>query len=320
MMSLKPLLTLCAPSGPRARLSTLIFHRVLPAEDPLFPDEVHAPRFDAICGWVREWFNVLPLDEAAARLAQGTLPARALTMTFDDGYADNREVAAPILQRHSLPCTFFVATGFLDGGRMWNDTIIESMRESRLPVLDLRGLHPKLDPLDRISLADVPSRRRAIDTVIGIAKYLPPEERHVLVEAVAARAEVAPRNDLMMSSAQVRELRTMGLQVGAHTVSHPILRTLTREQARAEIETSKKTLEAILGEEVSVFAYPNGKPGEDYSADNVELVREAGFRAAASTHWGCARQGTDLHQIPRFTPWDRSRLAFGTRLVRNMFA
>lgn len=317
MMLLKPLLTLCASSGPRARLSTLIFHRVLPAQDPLFPDEVHAARFDAICSWVREWFNVLPLDEAAARLAEGTLPARALAMTFDDGYADNREVAAPILRRHSLPCTFFVATGFLDGGRMWNDTIIESMRESRLPVLDLRGLHPQLD---RLPLPDVPSRRRAIDSVIGLAKYLPPDERHVLVDAVAQRAEVVPRNDLMMTSAQVRELRGMGLQVGAHTVSHPILRTLTRTQAQAEIESSKKKLEAILGEEVSVFAYPNGKPGEDYSPDNVEMVREAGFRAAASTHWGCAKQGTDLHQIPRFTPWDRSRLAFGARLARNMFA
>ena len=316
MMFLKPLLTLCASAGPRARLSTLIFHRVLPVEDALFPGEVHAARFDAICGWLREWFNVLPLDEAAIRLAQGTLPARAMALTFDDGYADNREVAAPILQRHSLPCTFFVATGFLDGGRMWNDTIIESMRETRLPTLDLRGLHPQLD---RLMLPDLQSRRQAIDTVIGIAKYLPPEERHVLVDAVAERAEVTPRVDLMMTSAQVREMRAMGLQVGAHTVSHPILRTLTRAQARTEIESSKKTLESILGEEVKLFAYPNGKPEEDYSTDAVELVREAGFLAAASTHWGCAKRGTDLHQIPRFTPWDRSRLAFGARLARNMF-
>jgi peptidoglycan/xylan/chitin deacetylase (PgdA/CDA1 family) len=316
MMFLKPLLTLCAPTGPRARLSTLIFHRVLPVEDPLFPGEIHAARFDAICGWLREWFNVLPLDEAAIRLAQGTLPARAMALTFDDGYADNREVAAPILQRHALPCTFFVATGFLDGGRMWNDTIIESIRETRLPMLDLRGLHPQFD---RVMLPNLQSRRQAIDATIGVAKYLPPEERHVLVDAVAERAEVVPRVDLMMSSAQVREMRTMGLQVGAHTVSHPILRTLTRDQARTEIESSKKTLETILGEEVKLFAYPNGKPEEDYSADAVELVREAGFLAAASTHWGCAKQGTDLHQIPRFTPWDRSRLAFGARLARNMF-
>ena len=68
--------------------------------------------------WVRDWFNVLPLSEAASRLAQGTLPARALSITFDDGYADNREIAAPILQRLGLSATFFIATSFLGGGCM----------------------------------------------------------------------------------------------------------------------------------------------------------------------------------------------------------
>ncbi|MDP2005221.1 MAG: polysaccharide deacetylase family protein [Rubrivivax sp.] len=316
-MLIKPLLTLGASSGRHARLSTLIFHRVLPAEDALFPDEVHAARFDAICGWLREWFNVLPLDEAAVRLSQGTLPARALALTFDDGYADNRGIAAPILQRHDLPCTFFVATGYLDGGRMWNDTVIEAIRHTRLATLDLRGLHAQLGPLE---LPDLPSRRRAIDAVIKVAKYLPVQERQALVDAVANRAEVVPPVDLMMSSAQVREMRAMGMQIGAHTVSHPILARLSRTEARAEIEGSKQSLESMLGEAVSLFAYPNGKPGEDYSPESVELVREAGFATAVSTTWGVSTRQTDRHQLLRFTPWDRGRLGFGLRLWRNMMA
>ena len=78
------------------------------------------------------------------RLQQGRLPPRALAITFDDGYADNRTVAAPLLERHGLPCTFFVATGFLDGGRMWNDTLIETVRRAPGQTLDLRDLTPDL--------------------------------------------------------------------------------------------------------------------------------------------------------------------------------
>ncbi|WP_163360867.1 polysaccharide deacetylase family protein, partial [Escherichia coli] len=91
---------------------------------------------DAILGWLRSWFNVLPLDEAAQRLKDGSLPARAAALSFDDGYADNHDIALPLLQKHGLPCSFFIATGFLDGGRMWNDTLIESIRLSTKPLLD----------------------------------------------------------------------------------------------------------------------------------------------------------------------------------------
>ena len=316
-MPLRPLFSVLAPAGDRARLSSLIFHRVLPARDELFPEEVDAGQFDAICAWVRNWFNVLPLDEAAERLAAGTLPPRALTLTFDDGYADNREVAAPLLQRHGLPCTFFVATGFLDGGRMWNDTLIESFRRTRLQQLDLRGLHPALQSHE---LSGPAQRRAGIDRSIAALKYLEPQERQRLVDAVAQRAEVELPADLMMSSAQVKELRTMGMQVGAHTVSHPILQRLPRDAARAEIETSKRRLEQILGESVSLFAYPNGKPGEDYSPESVELVKEAGFATAVSTQWGFSTRSTDRFQLRRFTPWDRTRLRFGLRMARNLVA
>lgn len=82
---MRPLFQLLSPSGARARLSVLIFHRVLPQPDPLFPDEIDAARFDAILGWLRSWFNVLPLDEAAQRLKDGSLPARAAALSFDDG-------------------------------------------------------------------------------------------------------------------------------------------------------------------------------------------------------------------------------------------
>jgi peptidoglycan/xylan/chitin deacetylase (PgdA/CDA1 family) len=313
-MVLRALFGALSPGGPRARLSVLIFHRVLPETDPLFPGEVTRARFDQICGWVKTWFNVLPLDEAAHRLSQGTLPPRALALSFDDGYADNRTVAAPVLQSHGLPCTFFIATGFLDGGRMWNDTLIEAVRGCTGKLLDLTSEVPALGALP---LNGIQARRLAIDRLIGHCKYMPPAERQALVDRIAERSGTHLPRDLMMSSGQVRELRQMGMQIGAHTVNHPILAALPRADALREMVTSKQTLEDILGEPVTLFAYPNGKPGEDYSDESVRLAREAGFSAAVSTQPGVSNRATDLFQLRRFTPWDQQRWKFGARLAQN---
>lgn len=319
-MSVFPLLFgLRSPAGANARLSVLIFHRVLPEPDPLFPDEMHAARFDAVCGWVRGWFNVLPLDEAARRLADGTLPARAMAITFDDGYADNQQVAAPTLHRHGLSATFFVATGFLDGGRMWNDTVIEAIRRTRADRLDLSGI-AGLEALGPLPLATVAERRTAIDAVIGRAKYLAPGARAAAVAGVARAAAAVLPDDLMMSSGQVRDLHAQGQRIGAHTVHHPILARIPPAEARDEIARSKRTLETLLDAPVDLFAYPNGKPGQDYAPEHAVLVRELGFTAAVSTAWGAARQGADLFQLPRFTPWDRSRWRYGARLLANLCA
>ena len=302
-----------SPAGPSARLSVLIFHRVLPEPDPLFPDEMHARRFDELCGWLKSWFTVLPLDQAVARVSTGTLPSRAACITFDDGYADNHDVAMPILQRHGLPATFFIATGFLNGGRMWNDTIIESVRHCKVPMLDLSSL-----ALGHHAVASIGEKKAAISSLISQIKYRTFEERVIVTEQLARLAGVQLPHDLMMSSHQVQSMRRAGMQIGAHTVSHPILAQLTDGQARQEISGSKSFLEQLLGERVGLFAYPNGKPGEDYSPRSVAIVRSLDFDAAVSTAWGTHRAGDDLFQMRRFTPWDHGRLRFGVRMLANL--
>src|SRR5450830_974273 len=313
MMLLKPLFQWMSPAGASAHLSVLIFHRVLPEPDSLFPDEMHARRFDALCSWLASWFNVLPLDKAVARLKAGTLPARAACITFDDGYADNPRVALPILQRHGLTATFFIATGFLDGGRMWNDTIIETVRGCKVPELDLSSLG-----LGHYALGAINDRQAAIAALINQIKYRPIQERISITEQLAHLAQVQLPQDLMMTSQEVKAMRQAGMQIGAHTVSHPILARLTDDQARQEIGDSKRFLEQLLGEPVGLFAYPNGKPGEDYSPQTVEVVRSLGFDAAVSTRWGASGTGDDLFQIRRFTPWDKTRLRFGVRMLNNL--
>ena len=317
----KTLLKQLSPAGERGRLSVLIFHRVLPQPDPIFPGEVDAATFNAICQWIKSWCNVLPLDVATRQLQDRTLPERAVAITFDDGYADNRTQAQPILARHGLSATFFIATDFLDGGRMWNDTVIESVRLCHAPQLDLRRI-AKPDgsgDLGLHSIASATDKRSAIGAIIGQIKYLPVAQRHALTVQIADCAGVQAPTDLMMTSRQVRELRQSGMQIGAHTRSHPILATLSADAARAEIAESRLCLEQLLGERVGLFAYPNGKPGTDYSPESVQIVRELGFDAAVSTTWGAARSGTDPFQIPRFTPWDRSKLRFGARFAGNLW-
>lgn len=311
----RPLLGLLSPAGARARLTILIFHRVHETADALFPAEMDAARFRERMTWVRDWFNVLPLEEAVRRLDRGDLPPRALAITFDDGYADNCRVALPILSELGLNATFFIASGFLDGGAMWNDVVIESVRAAQDGELDLTQLG-----LGVHRIGSIAERRAAIDALLAQLKYRPMAERAELAGGIAAIAKVAPRGDLMMSSAEVRRLAAAGMGIGAHTALHPILARLPDAQARQEIADGRDALAAVIGRPISLFAYPNGRPGEDYRAVHVGLARELGFAAAFSTAWGAARRGDSLYELPRFTPWDHSAAGWAMRLARNYLA
>lgn len=314
----KQFLRLVSPSGSRGRLSVLVFHRVLPGPDPLYPEAMDAARFTEICQWVASMFSVLPLEAAVGRMRAGTLPERALAITFDDGYADNRHVAMPILQSFGLPATVFVTTGFVDGGCMWNDIVIEAFRRTAHSAVDLQDLLPEAGA-KAFPLGSVLQRRIALEGVIAAVKYFEVERRLDLVRRIAERLEVKVPTDLMMTSSEVAELRGGGLQVGAHTVTHPILAKLSRDDMHHEMKQSKDFLERLLGERVGMFAYPNGIPGHDYDERAVALAREVGFDAAVTTARGAASRRSDLFQIPRFTPWDRTPLRFGARMLSTLW-
>lgn len=313
MDPIKAALGLASPAGARARLSIFIFHRVLAEPDPLFPGEPDAARFDEILGWIASWFNVLPLDEAVRLRREARLPARAASITFDDGYADNWSIALPLLRRRSLNATFFIATGFLDGGCMWNDKVIAAVRGCAMPLLDLHGLD-----LGEHSLESIEARRRAIEAILGAIKYQEEERRTEIADRIAATARIEIPRNLMMTTAQVAELRAAGMTLGAHTISHPILARISIERARKEIARGREVLREIAGNSIDLFAYPNGKSGQDFQPHHVALVRDLGFLAAVSTGWGAARRYTDPMQLPRFTPWGRSRHRFGVQLFANL--
>jgi peptidoglycan/xylan/chitin deacetylase (PgdA/CDA1 family) len=259
---------------------------------------------------------VLPLGAALDGLATGKLPARAVSLTFDDGYADNHDHALPVLARHGLTATFFIASGFLDGGRMWNDSIAESIRRCGSDSLDLSAT--VAGSLGVLPLASANDRRKAVASIIRASKYQPLAIRDDWVSTVAQRCAAELPVDLMMTSEQVRVLHQRGMTIGAHTVSHPILRGLSLPSLISEIDDGRRALQQIVGAPVRLFAYPNGRPGVDYDEETVSVVKELGFDAAVSTAWRAAGRKDDRFQLPRYMPWERTRTRFGFRMVHTL--
>lgn len=305
---------LLSPSGSAGRLSTLIYHRVLPDTDPIFPNEVTVERFDLQLSLLKQVFNIIPLPEAIELLKVGKLPARAASITFDDGYADNATEALPILTKHGLHATFFIATAYLNGGRMFNDTVIEAIRRCPYQNLDLGSIG-----LDSYEVATNQAKRQAIETILPKVKYLPIEKREKKVAELAKLAthENLPDN-LMMTTAQLRMLHNSGMEIGGHTHSHPILAGLDENSVHNEITTGRDWLEQTLANKIRVFAYPNGKPGVDYLPEQANILRQLGFIGAVSTQRGSATHTSDAFQLPRFTPWQTKATRFIPMLLNNL--
>ena len=305
---------LLSPQGSRARLSILIYHRILAEEDPLLPGEPSIARFDRQMEFLTQVFRVLPLAEAVQRLRTDSLPARAASITFDDGYADNSLHALPILRKYRVSATFFIATAYLDGGRMFNDTVIESIRRAESEHIDLTPLG-----LGEHDLSTPEAKACAIARILPRVKYLSLEKREETVAKLAERITRAelPR-DLMLTTSQLLELQEAGMDIGGHTHRHPILAGLDATTVRAEIAEGKDWLEGILGRKVRMFAYPNGKVGVDYRPEQAALVREVGYEAAVSTHIGVATAQCDPYQLPRFTPWSPRAARFVPAMLHNL--
>ncbi|WP_170130620.1 polysaccharide deacetylase family protein [Sphaerotilus hippei] len=276
-------------------LPILMYHRILEQPDPLQPQVPDARQLAMQLKALGDHFTVLPLHEAAIRLRDGTLPRAAACITFDDGYRDNHDIAWPMLRRAGMPASIFVATGFLDRGRMFNDTVIEAVR--RLPTgrheLSAFGIGP-------FELSDLASRRVLIRKLTHALKYLSTARRDTLCDQLIHMADGALPDTVMMTREQVRSLARQGVDIGGHTVNHPILASLDPEDAAHEIITNRDELTTITDQRPCTFAYPNGKPDQDYTRHHAALVASAGYEVAVSTAVGVATSQSDRHQLPRF--------------------
>jgi peptidoglycan/xylan/chitin deacetylase (PgdA/CDA1 family) len=300
---------LCAVNLLERRLSIVLFHHVLEQPDPLLPDEPDIEAFSRQIAWLKKSYRFYRVSDAARLLAAGKLPTRALCVTFDDGYRDNALFALPVLQEHGVAATFFVTTGYRHEGMMWNDRVIAAIRAWPTPSMDLREFG-----LGIVELAG--DRSATVAALLPKVKYLPAAEREAVADTLF-RASGAPTVRVMMSADEIRRLHDAGMEIGGHTENHPILATLSDAEAEAQIAHNKATLEDILGEHLSAFAYPNGQPGRDYDARHVAMVRRCGYRYALTTAAGTASRTADPFQLPRFTPWDRTEARYTARMAMN---
>jgi len=299
---------LTQPSG----LHILMYHRVLDAWDPLRPEDPTTADFGRQMAVLKRWFNPLDLVEASERMAAGRLPPRAVVVTFDDGYRDNLSNAAPILKALGIPATVFVASGFSHGENMWNDRLIDAIKFGQPCPIDLSDFDLGVVPCPNPE-AGFAGLRPLLNTL----KRLPPETRAVAVSACAAQLKAPPSAPLMMHPEEIRALQETGVRIGAHTISHPILKVVDDATAEQEIKGSKQTLETVTGRPVEVFAYPNGRPEVDYGPRDAALVADAGFLCAVSTRAALASANDSPYELPRYGLWSHRPARFGLQLTRR---
>lgn len=286
-------------------LLVLIYHRIAePAGDPFYEPVISATpdAFRAQMRMIRDRYRVLRLDEAPR---PGGGPS--VLITFDDGYRDNAETAAPILSELGVPATFFLTTDFVQGLTLpWWDRVAYTIKRT-----EKRGF--TLDEGLAIDLGDgSPSARTsAIMTIIAAfldgrisdeARFLDQLDDRAEVAVDAARLGRA----LFMTGDQARALAESGglFAIGSHTRSHRRLSGLSEAEQRAELVDSKRTLEAMTGREVDCLAYPYGGVG-DFDDRTERIAGESGHRLGFSAVAGVNRGGP-------LDPFRIERLMIGT--------
>ena len=315
-----------------APAAILMYHRVTElANDPhlLAVTPVH---FGQHLEAIRAIGAPLRLEELVRALEQGRVPRRAVAVTFDDGYADNLHNAKPLLARHDVPATVYVTAGQVGGRRefWWDEldrlllqpgtlppvlrlTLDGGVREWRLD--EARGYTEQDRQRHRdwhIECREDPGpRQRLFRALFEILYPLPTEEKWRLLEEVAswASAPAMPRpTHRTLTSDELARLAADGLvDIGAHTMTHPVLARLPPADQRKEIQESKTCLEAMLGRPLASFAYPHGSS----TPEAVESIAQAGFTSACSSRAEAVFRGADRFHLPRLVvrDWDGDAFA-----------
>jgi peptidoglycan/xylan/chitin deacetylase (PgdA/CDA1 family) len=286
----------------RKRPLLLRYHRIYPdGTEPFY--ELGIPRsiFEAQLDFLRRHFRVMSLGEICDALKDPAraLPERALAITFDDGYADNYTQAFPALRARGLPATIFVCPDQIEQrGAFWWDRLARAVFAQRpeTVTVDL-GRGPQ-----SFLLNGVPSRRAFLEQACESMKDVPTAEARQMIERIEATAGNGPDDPAveasLLSWEQIEEMLGERIEVGSHTLDHPILAQLDASEARRQIVESRRRLEERLGRPIRWFSYPNGK-AIDAGPPIRRMVREAGYEAAVSTIEGRVSRSSSLFWLER---------------------
>ena len=275
----------------------LLYHRV--ASEPVDPFGlcVSPGHFAEHLAMLAAEHEPVSLAELVARIRRGEATRREVAVTFDDGYRDNLDVAVPLLERHGIPATFFIATAELGGARgFWWDALDRAL----LPA----GEAPQ------------PAARRALHAAHERLVVMPPAARQAALGAIGAdRADRAAQTALVMTREQVRSLAARpGMTIGAHSVSHSMLTRMDDRARRAEIRDSRSDLEQLTAAPVNAFAYPYG----DFDEATIAAVRDEGIDHACTCVPQRVARGQDLLCLPRLEASDCDGETFARALAWSL--
>ena len=284
----------------------LLYHRVTRLERDPHGLAVHPDRFAQHCEILQRRFSTVALSD-------WNRSGRHVAITFDDGYADNALEARSILAAAGLPATFFITVGPLGGRKeAWWDRL-----EQILLGADTAAAAVDIEIAGRPLWADVRSpaaRERAHLALFWRMRSLRLAEIESALSALAMQLgtrSIDRQTHRWMSVDELRELSASdGIDIGAHTITHPFLATLDADDQWQEIEGSRQTLEGLLDRPTSLFSYPYGGP-DALNEVTTGLVRKAGYTVACTATGGIARPDCDPLRIPRNVvgDWDADRFA-----------
>jgi peptidoglycan/xylan/chitin deacetylase (PgdA/CDA1 family) len=296
-----------------------MYHRVSgPASDP-WALSVTPQHFEEHLQVLRHLTYPVKIRDIVPPLTRG-LKGRVVALTFDDGYSDNFYCAKPLLEKYDVQATVFLATGFLGStGEFWWDELDRLLLQpgalpSALHLEFAEGPRAwELGESANYEAAEFERHRR------WTADEPPPTARHEVYRAVWQRMQRMPAAEQEAVLGQIRawakvalecrvgnqpmtwdEMATMGkcelIELGAHTVTHPVLSSLPAERQREEIWESKRRVESVAGCPVRSFAFPYG----DSNADTISILQECGLTNACSTAPAPVQEGVDRLRLPRF--------------------
>jgi peptidoglycan/xylan/chitin deacetylase (PgdA/CDA1 family) len=279
----------------RSRALILTYHRFGDSSDLAVTT---ARDFREQLDYIASHYRIVPLSFIAGRLrSKQSLPAGLAAITIDDGYRDAYEIAFPILRQMNLPATLFVVTDFVDRKIwMWTDKLrhltLRAQKESLEATIDNRAF--------RFPLNGRPSRIEAAERVNAFLKSIPDNDKDKAIarlsESLGVEISAAPPPELSpVTWEQAREMDSMGVEIGSHTLTHPILTQVGREQLRRELVESRARLESILKRQVDLFCYPNGA----YNSEVTGEVERAGYRLAVTVEHGLNGPGSNPLALKR---------------------
>lgn len=286
----------------RRRVTILCYHGVVPDgfHHPayLYRTALPVSEFRTQLRLIRRYYQPISATQLLEAIrSDDKLPDFALLVTFDDGYRNNLTLAAAELEAAGVPALFHVATGFIGKDvPLWGielDRTVLAWSDERFPLPD----GSMLTVTSRLE-----ARCRLAQRVRSLCKELPDESRRSYLELLRGRgfglAFPDRHRDEFLDWSDVIELHRRGFEIGAHTVTHPVLSRLPLDALRRELLVSKATIEQALGKPCPWLALPNGKP-VDADRTVLETARECGFEAVFTTTPGYFGRGDDPLAIPR---------------------